>query len=197
MALKKLRQTILMLDLCIAPTVRYMGPEFTSHDFIDKLREIYPADYAHDLALGTQKHGFPLSLQVLHRAVVARLRRSDRVDVIGKKGSRDLRGNPHPTLVWRRLDSRRPPRKRGVPVPFEPKVAPPPAPTMSGGQLREARLARGWTKTELSLRAGVSLAAVSRWERDERRMGRGSYAAIQAALKQKGRRIRRRSAPQA
>lgn len=173
-----------MLERWIEPVVRYMRPEFTSHDYIEKLREVYPADYAHDLALCTLEQGFPQSLAVLHRAITNRLRKSDRVKVIGTKESRDIRGNTHETLLWRRLDARRPPRgPRREPVRSRRKASQrPPPPAMTGAQLREARQALGWTKTDLARRAGVSLAAVSRWERGERRMAWPASEAIHDAL---------------
>lgn len=185
MAKKKTRPALLMLDRWLEPAIRYMRPEFTTHSYIERIREVYPADYAHDLALCTLEQGFPRSLAVLHRAIVERLRKSDRIAVIGTKESRDIRGNPHRTLLWRRLDARRPPpRPRSEPVPGRRKASqrPPPAP-MTGAQLREARLALGWTKTELARRAGVSLAAVSRWEAGERRMTWPASEAVQNALK--------------
>ena len=181
--MKKRRPIILMLERWIEPTVRYLRPEFSTHDYIEKLRQVYPADYAHDLALCTLQHGFPLSLQVLHRAIIGQLRKSDRVEVIGTKESRDIRGNPHRTLLWRRLDARRPPRgPRPMPGGRRASQKPRPPP-MTGAQLQEARLARGWTKTELARRAGVSLAAVSRWERDERRMQWPATEALRNALR--------------
>jgi DNA-binding XRE family transcriptional regulator len=173
-----------MLERWIEPAVRYMRPEFTTHDYIEKLREVYPADYAHDLALCTLEQGFPQSLAVLHRAIIGKLRKSDRVMVIGTKESRDIRGNTHETLLWRRLDARRPPPKpqRG-PTPSRRKASQRPRPpAMTGSELREARLALGWTKTDLARRAGVSLAAVSRWEAGERRMQWPASEAVQNAL---------------
>lgn len=179
----------MMLDRWIEPTVRHLGQEFTTHEYIERLREICPADYAHDLALCTLKQGFPQSLAVLHKAIVEQLRALDCVKVVGTKESRDIRGNKHQTLVWQRLDSRRPRRKLREPFhsvrrtegrPPSPARTPPPR--MTGAQLQEARLGLGWNKTELARRAGVSLAAVSRWERDERRMGWPTFKAMQRAL---------------
>ena len=184
MARKQTRPALLMLERSIERAVRYMSPQFTTHDYIERLREVYPAEYAHDLAICTQEQGFPQSLAVLHRAISEKLRGSDRVEVTGTKESRDIRGNSHETLLWRRLDAYRPPRRvRRVPEPSKRSGnRRPPPPAMSGDQLREARTARGWTKTELAHRAGVSLAAVSRWERDERRMTWPASEAIQNAL---------------
>lgn len=181
----KTRAVLLMLERWVEPAVRYMRPEFTTHDYIERLREVYPADYAHDLALCTLEQGFPQSLAVLHRAITAQLRKSERVEVIGTKESRDIRGNTHETLLWRRLEARRPPPgpRRG-PVQSRRKASQRPRPpAMTGDQLREARLALGWTKTELARRAGVSLAAVTRWEAGERRMSWPASEAVQNALK--------------
>lgn len=111
MAMPETRPVLLMLEQAIELTVRHMRPEFTTHDYIEKLREVCPSDYAHDLALCTVEHGFPQSLAVLHRAIIMQLRKSDRVEVIGSRESRDIRGNTHRTLLWRRLDARRPPTR--------------------------------------------------------------------------------------
>lgn len=182
--MKKTRPVLLMLERRIEPPVRHMRPEFTTHDYIEKLREVYPADYAHDLALCTLEQGFPQSLAVLHRAITEKLRKSERVQVIGTKESRDIRGNTHETLLWRRLDARRPPpRPQRGPVPSKRKASQRPRPAgMTGAQLREARLALGWTKTELARRAGVSLAAVTRWEAGQRHMAWPASEAVRSAL---------------
>jgi len=178
---------LLMLEGWIEPAVRHMGPEFTTHEYIEKLREICPTDYAHDLALCTLRYGFPQSLAVLHKTIVTKLRKLGQVQVVDRKESRDIRGNKHETLVWRRLDARRPLRR--LREPLRPRassggrsqraIAPPP---MTGSQLQEARAAVGWTQTELARRAGVSPAAVSLWERDKRRMTWPTYETLQRAL---------------
>jgi DNA-binding transcriptional regulator YiaG len=180
---------LLMLERWIEPVVRHMGPEFTTHDYIEKLRELYPADYAHDLALCTLGYGFPQSLGVLHKAIATHLRALDCVETIGNKESRDIRGNKHRALVWRRLDNRRPSERPREPVRSKAKqrLRPPTrqtqmSPSITGAELRAARTALGWTQTELARRAGVSLAAVSLWERDKRRMMWPTYEAVQSAL---------------
>lgn len=176
---------LLMLDRWLDVAVGHMPSEFSTHDFVEKLREFYPADYAHDLAVCTVREGFPASLAVLHQAIAIRLRRSERVRSIGLKSDRNIRGNRHASLVWNRLDARAPSRRPRI-VRVRPKgqkpVRQPLRPTLNGNQLEAARLARGWTQAELARRAGVSLSAVNRWECGERRMTDYSYSLIKRAL---------------
>jgi DNA-binding XRE family transcriptional regulator len=194
-----------MLKGWVEPVISGMAPSFSTHEFIEQVRELCPADYAHDLAVCTAEHGFPVSLAVLHRAIVDDMKSSGRVRAIGTKESRDVRGNKHQTMIWKRLDDRsgpsrprergslprpRTPRRRAAPrerkaPPGPPKrlepLRPLPYPT-PGDALAAVRRARGWTMSELAQRAGVSLAAISRWERDERRMSRRTYEAVRKAL---------------
>ena len=103
---------LMMLDRWIELAVSRMDRQFSTHEFIEKIRELYPVDYAHDLAVCTLDVGFPKSLGVLHQAMAIRLRRSGRVAMVGRKESRDLRGNKHLAVVWERLDEARLSRPR-------------------------------------------------------------------------------------
>ena len=191
MAITKRLDMLQMLERFIEPTVEHMGPQFTTHEYVEKLRELVPADYAHDLTLCTLEYGFPQSLALLHKAIANKLRKSERVKVTGTKKSRNVRANRHRILVWQRLDTRRPsqparlaPARRRPTSRASRAASPrPAAPPMTGSQLRAARLARSWTETELARRAGVSLAAVSRWERGERRITWPAYEALCGALR--------------
>ncbi len=187
---------LLMLDRWIEHAVRRMPHEFSSHDFIEMLESAYAASYAHDLALCTVRRGFPQSLAVLNKAITDKLRTLDNVKVIGEKESRNIRGNKHKTLVWRRLDSRRARTKLHDPVlriGAGARQAPEGGRPMTGAQLREARVARGWTQTELARRSGLSLASMTRWENGQRNMSWESFEAIREAL-EKGRSAGRKEA---
>lgn len=182
--MNRTRPVLLMLEQQIERTARHMRPEFTTHDYIEKLRDVYPADYAHDLAVCTLERGFPQSLAIVHKAITDKLRWSDRVEAIGTKESRDIRGNSHRTLLWRRLDARRaPPTRRRQEFRSRRKASDGPAPpAMTGAELQEARESAGLTKSELARQAGVSLSAVTRWEANERHMGPVAAEALHNAL---------------
>lgn len=96
-----------MLERWIELAVSHMDRQFSTHQFIEKLRELYPADYAHDLSVCTLDVGFPTSLNVLHQAIAIKLGRSGRVAMVGKKESRSIRGNKHLAVLWERLDESR------------------------------------------------------------------------------------------
>ncbi len=183
--MSKTRPVLLMLEQRIERTTRHMRPEFTTHDYIERIRDVYPADYAHDLAVCTLERGFPQSLAIVHRAVTDKLRRSGRVEAIGTKESRDIRGNSHRTLLWRRLDAKRAPqtrRRQAFRGRRRASDRPPPPPPMTAAELQEARESAGLTKSELARRAGVSLSAVTRWEANERHMGPVAAEALHNAL---------------
>jgi transcriptional regulator with XRE-family HTH domain len=51
-----------------------------------------------------------------------------------------------------------------------------------GGRIREMREARGWSRTDLAEAAGVSMRAVTQWERNEREPSWGNVLALAEAL---------------
>jgi transcriptional regulator with XRE-family HTH domain len=53
---------------------------------------------------------------------------------------------------------------------------------LAGAQLREMRLAAGWTMTELGRRVGVGYKTVSQWEREQHGMTRRHYRKLLGVL---------------
>lgn len=164
----------MMLEQRIVPAARRMPLEFSSHQYIERIRQLYPADYAHDLAVCTVERGFAKSLAVMHRAITDSLQLSGLVSTVGSKRSKDLHGNKHQTLLWRR---RRPDRTK-IEAPL---------PLMTGSELKQARLAKGWTIADLARASGLTATTIRRWEHGRLGMRRSSFDAIRRAL-----RLRRR-----